>query len=142
MRTSITFKSITLTALLGVALTTTVLAQPGPGMGGGMGMGMGMGGGPCMQNSGPGVGQMGPAGRGMRGMRFDQSNTRGWALMTQEERTAMQIKMRAVKTYDECKVVQGDRRKVMETRAKEKGVTLPAPRQNACDNMKTRGLIK
>lgn len=138
MRTSTAFKSITLAALLGAALTTTVMAQPGPGMGGGMGMG----GGPGMQNGGPGAGQMGPAGRGMRGMRFDQNNTRGWTLMTQEERTAMQIKMRAVKTYDECKVVQGDQRKVMESRAKEKGVTLPVPRQNACDNMKARGLIK
>lgn len=124
MKTSTTVKSLALIALLGAAFATPLLAQPGPGMGGGMGMG-GMGG-----------------GHGMRGMRFDQNNTRGWSLMTPEERTANQIKMRAVKTYDECKLVQTEQRKAMEARAKDKGVTLPAPRQNGCDNMKARGLIK
>jgi len=126
MKTSMKIKSVALIALLGAAFAAPLLAQPGPGMGGGMGMGMGgMGG-----------------GHGMRGMRFDQNNTRGWSLMTPEERTANQIKMRAVVTYDECKLVQGEQRKTMEARAKEKGGTLPAPRQNGCDNMKARGLFK
>ena len=88
-----------------------------------------MGGGPGMQNGG-------------RGMNFSQSNTRGWTLMTPEEQTAFQTKMREVKTYDECKLAQTEHRSAMETRAKEKGVTLQAPRQNACDNMKARGIIK
>ena len=88
-------------------------------------MGMGMGGGP-----------------GMRGMGFNQNSSGVWSLMTPEERTANQIKMRAVKTYDECKLVQTEQRTLMEVRAKEKGVTLPTPRQNACDNLKARGLIK
>jgi len=103
---------------------------------------MGMGGGPGMWNGGPGAGNMGPAGRGMRGMRFDQNNTHGWTLMTPEERTANQIKMRAVKTYDECKLVQAEQRTLMEARAKEKGVTLPTPPQSGCENMKARGFIK
>lgn len=140
MKTTTTFKSITLIALLGAALAAPVLAQPGPGMGGGMGPGMN--GGTGMQNAGPGAGQMGPAGRGMGGMRFDQNNTRGWTLMTADERAANMTKMRAVKTYDECKLVQGEQHKAMEARAKEKGVTLPTPRQNGCDNMKARGFIK
>ena len=127
MKTSMTFKRITLVALLGVALVSPVLAQGG----------MGMGGGPGMQNGGTGMGY-----GGGRGMRFDQNNTRGWTLMTPEEQTAFQIKMREVKTYDECKLTQTEHRSVMETRAKEKGFTLMAPRQNACDNMKARGLIK
>ena len=127
MRTSMTFKSIAVIALLGAALATPVLAQGGMGMGGGSGM----------QNSGAGMGY-----GGGRGMRFDQNNTRGWTLMTPEEQTAFQIKMREVKTYDECKTTQTEHRSVMEARAKEKGVTLMAPRQNACDNMKARGLIK
>ena len=140
MKTSMTFKSITLVALLGVALASPVLAQGGMGMG----MGGGMGGGPGMQNGGtanwgPGTGY---GGHGGRGMRFNQSNAaRGWTLMTPEERTAFQIKMRAVKTYDECKLTQAEHRSVMETRAKDKGVSLMAPRQNACDNLKARGLI-
>ena len=142
MKTSMTFKRLTLIALLGAALATPVLAQGGMGMGGGMGGGWG--GGPGMQNGGtanwgPG---MGYGGHGGRGMRFNQNNVaRGWTLITPEERTSFQIKMRAVKTYDECKLTQAEHRSVMETRAKDKGVSLMAPRQNACDNLKARGLI-
>lgn len=126
MKTTTVLKSISLVALLGAALALPVLAQPGPGMWGGMGLGM--------QNGGSGAGRMGPATRGMGGMG-------GAALMTAEERTAMMTKMRAVKTYDECKLVQSEQHKTMDARAKEKGVTLPEPRQNRCDMMKSRGLI-
>ncbi|MEI7612240.1 MAG: hypothetical protein WCK63_04990 [Betaproteobacteria bacterium] len=141
MKTTMTLKSIALIALFGAALSSPAWAQPGPGMGGGMGPGMGMG----MQNAGPGPGMgpgagMGPGGG--HGMRFNRNNTRGWTLMTPEERTAFQIKMREVKTFDECKVVQTEHRSLMETRAKDKGVTLPTPRRNACENMKERGIIK
>lgn len=129
MKTSTTLKSIALATLLGVALTASVVAQTGPGPGPGMGAG------PAMQAAGPGAG-------GMRGMRFDKTNTPGWSLMTAEERTANQVKMHSVKTYDECKVVQTEHHAAMEVRAKEKGVTLNVPRQNACDRMKARGFIK
>lgn len=126
-------KIIGIITLIAAAIAVPVLAQPGPGMGwghgmaGGMGGGMGMG----MQNGGPGAGRMGPGGPGMA-----VAN-----LMTPEERTAFQIRMRAVKTYDECKLVQDEQHKTLEARAKEKGITLPTPRQNGCDVMKTRGLI-
>jgi len=128
MKTSTKLKSVALIALLGAAFATPLLAHPGPGMGGGMGM-MGMGG-------------MGPGAGGMRGMGFNQANSGIWSLMTPEERTANQIKMRAVKTFDECKLVQTEQRTLMESRAKEKGVTLPTPPLNGCDNMKARGFIK
>lgn len=120
-----TLKILGVIALVGAAIAVPVLAQPGPGMGGGMGMGMGM------QNGGPGAGRMGPGARGMAGAN----------LMTTEERTAFQIKMRAVKTFDECKLVQDAQQTTMQTRAKEKGITLPTPHQNRCDMMKARGLI-
>ena len=143
MMTLMTFKSITLIALLGAVLAAPVWAQGGPGMGGGMG------GGPCMWNGGSGDGMrpgpgmgMGMGGRGGRGMMSAQNTTRPWALMTPEERSAFQIKMRELKTYDECKQAQTEHRSAMEARAKEKGVTLPTPRRNACDNMKARGFIK
>lgn len=142
MKTSTKLKSVTLIALLGAVFAAPLLAQPGPGWGSGMGMGMGMGGGPGMPNGGPGVGRWGPGAGGMRGMGFNQANSGIWSLMTPEERIANQSKMRAVKTYDECKLVQTEQRTLMETRAKEKGLTLPTPRQNGCDNMKARGLIK
>jgi len=133
MKTSTTVKSLALIALLGAAFATPLLAQPGPGMGM-MGGGMGMG----------GMGGMGMGGMGMGGgpgMRFAQNNG-VWSLMTPEERIANQNKMRAVKTYDECKLVQTEQRTLMESRAKEKGLNLPTPRQDGCDNMKARGFIK
>lgn len=128
MKTSITFKTLAIATTLVAVLSASVLAQSGPAAAPGMGMGMG-----------PGAGQMGP---GARGMRFDKTNTPGWTLMTAEERTANQTKMRAVKTYDECKLVQTEHHAAMEARAKEKGVTLNTPSQNGCDRMKARGFIK
>jgi hypothetical protein len=83
---------------------------------------------------------MGP-GKGMR-YNFNKDNTPGWALMSAEERTAHRDKMRAAKSYDECKAAQEEHHQAMEARAKEKGVTLPAPRYNGCDRMKARGFFK
>jgi hypothetical protein len=121
MKTSTMFKAIAVATTLAAALSASVLAQSAP--------------------ASPGMG-MGPGASGMRGMRFDKSNTPGWTLMTAEERTANQTKMRAVKSYDECKTVQTEQHAAMQARAKEKGVTLNTPRQNACDRMKAKGLIK
>lgn len=135
MKTTMTFKKMTFLALFGAALAAPVLAQPGPGMGG-------MGGGPGMQNAEQGAGNAAQGPRGGRGMRFNQGNTRGWTLMTPEERTAHQIKMREVKTFDECKLVQDNHRSTIEARAKEKGVTLQQPRRNPCEQLKSRGIIK
>lgn len=73
-----------------------------------------------------------------------KGNTRGWSLMTPEERTEHQNKMRSFKTYDECKAYQEEHHKQMEARAKEKGVTLPMGKTGGygCDNMKARGFLK
>jgi len=130
MTTSVTFKTIAIATTLAAALSASVLAQSGPAAATGMGMGPGA------------SGQMGPGARGMRGMRFNQANTPGWTLMTAEERTANRTKMLTVKTYDECKALQTEQHAAMEARAKEKGITLNTPRQNACDIAKARGLIK
>ena len=120
-------------AFLGASLATTSLAQPAqqasaPEVAPGSGMGAGLRG----------------AGQSNRAARFSwsNSNTTGWALMTPEERTANQNKMRTVTTYDECKTLLEANHKIMEARAKEKGVQLPTPRQNGCTVMKARGFIK
>lgn len=105
---------IAIALLLGAALSTSALAQPAAGMG---------------------------AGKGMN-FKFNQDNTRGWSLMSAEERAAHRDKMTAAKTHEECKAVQDQQHQAMEMRAKEKGVTLPAPRQNGCDRMKARGFFK
>lgn len=104
-------------ALLGATLAAPVSAQMGPG------------------------GGMGPGGKGMR-YQLNQDNTPGWSLMTPEERSAHHNAMMSAKTYEECKAAQESQHKQMEARAKEKGATLPAPRQNACDRMKARGFYK
>ena len=111
-------RHIALLAVLGASLASPAFAQPvgGPGMGPGGGMGM--------------------------RFNFDKDNTPGWALMNAEERAVHGTKMRNVKTYDECKSLQTEHHQAMEARAKEKGVTLPAPRYNGCDRMKARGFFK
>lgn len=129
MKTTMNFRSIALIAALGAALTLPLLAEAGPGMGGGMGGG----------GMGPGAG---PGAHGGRGMRFNQNNTAGWTLMSADERSAMQTRMHAVKTVEECQVLQTEHRGLMETRAKEKGMTLPAPRQDGCQRMQARGFSK
>lgn len=116
-------KKIALKAsLVTVALVaTTAFAQMGPGVGGGMGQGMG-----------------GGQGR----FAWNQDATKGWTLMTAQERTDWNTKMRAVTTFDECKTLQTEHHQAMEARAQEKGIKLAPPRQNGCDMMKSRGMIK
>jgi len=63
-------------------------------------------------------------------------------LMTPEERTAQQTKMRAAGSLGECQALQTEHRSAMEARAKEKGMSLPAPRQNGCQRMQAQGFFK
>ena len=93
--------------------------------------------GPVAQNPAPGPG----GGRG-RGMRFSQDNTSGWQMMTPGEQATHREKMLSAKTYEECKTFQVEHRALMEQRAKELGKTLPVPRQNGCDRMKSGGYFK
>ena len=73
----------------------------------------------------------------------NKGNTVGWQLMTLEERTEHQNKMRSFKTYADCTAYQEDHHKLMEARAKEKGITLPVMGSHyGCDNMKARGYLK
>ena len=137
------FRSIALITLIGAALAAPVLAQPGSGMGGGWG------GAPCMQGggmrNGAGMGPGARAGWGNKGGRMmmaNQDNVRGWSLLTTEERTSFQNRMRNVETYDECIQVQTEHRGMVEVRAKEKGVNLMTPMRNMCDNLKARGAIQ
>ena len=150
MKNTLIIKHLVQAALLGTAfVSTAAMAQPGPGAGwgGGVGMQRGMGGAGGGYGMGPGGGRgmgygMGSGAWGGRGAAGNSNMVRGWALMTPEERTAQQVKMRAVKTYDECKLVQTEHRSTIEARAKEKGVNVLTPRGNPCDNLKARGLIQ
>lgn len=120
--------SLAVSGFFALLLSLPAGAQPNPQGGPGAGMG-------------PGGAGMGPGARGMR-FQFSQRNTAGWNLMTPEERAAHRQKMMSAKTYEECKAAQEENHRQMEERAKGKGRTLPAPRQNACDRMKARGFYK
>jgi hypothetical protein len=97
-------------AVLGLGVAASAIAHPGE-MGGAMGPGA-MGG---MGHGGMSHDAMGPGAMG------------GQQLMTPEERTALMEKMRSAKTPEERQKIAAANRAEMEKRAKEKGITLPAP---------------
>ena len=140
MKAPKTLKTILLITLFGSMIATPVFAHGGQGMGHRAGMGYGYGGGCYYQGmgygAGPGMGYGPGSGVGY------QNAAPGWTLLTPEESTAFQIKMREVKTYDECKVVYADHRAILETRAKENNVNLMQPRVSPCDNLRANGLIR
>lgn len=81
-------------------------------------------------------GGMGPGG-GRGAARWGSDFTPGWALMTPQERTEHRDRMRAMKTYEECKAYQEQHHALMAARAKERGqATLPQPRRDACVGLK------
>lgn len=88
----------------------------------------------CMHGNagmmGPGMMGNGRAGNGRLNRMPAASTTAnpqvfGWQLMTPEERTAYQAKMRAAKTPQERAKIRAEHHKEMLERAKQKGVTLP-----------------
>ena len=105
------------------------LAQPGSGKGPGPGPGMGQG----AAASAPG---MGP-GAGGRATRWGADYTPGWSQMNATERSEHQARMRAMKTYDECKAYQQQHHEQMAARAKERGgKALGQPRRDGCAGLK------
>ena len=107
---------------LGIAVATAY-ANPGQ-MGGGMEHGKG-----GMQHGAKGGMQHGAQG-GMQhgGMGGGAGHGAGQQLMTPEERTALQEKMRNAKTPEERQQIATATRAEMQKRATEKGITLPEGR--------------
>lgn len=109
---------------LGIAVAAAY-AQTGP-MGGGMGPhmqgGMQHGAQGGMQHGAKGGTGHGPMGAGAAGHGVGQQ------LMTPEERTALQEKMRSAKTPEERQKIAEATRTEMQKRAQEKGITLPKHR--------------
>jgi len=99
---------------LGIAVATAY-ANPGQ-MGGGMEHGKG-----GMQHGAKGGMQHGGMGGGA-------GHGAGQQLMTPEERTALQEKMRNARTPEERKQIAAANRAEMQKRATEKGITLPEGR--------------
>ena len=112
----------------GVLLGTGAMAQQGAGAGPGPGMGSGMGSG-----MGPGMG----AGMGAGVARWGSDDTPGWSMMTEQERKEHQDRMRAMKTYEECKAYADQHREQMSTRVKERGgQALAQARRDPCGGLK------
>ncbi|MDO8989823.1 MAG: hypothetical protein Q7U91_09335 [Sideroxyarcus sp.] len=65
-----------------------------------------------------------------------EKNTRGWQLMTPEERIEHQSKIRGFKKYEDCHAYQLDHHRLMEARAKQRGVALPAGGRDICEYLK------
>jgi hypothetical protein len=60
-------------------------------------------------------------------------DTSGWSMMDKKERGEHRQKMRAMKSYDECRAYADEHHQKMMDRAKEKGRTpLATPRRDAC----------
>jgi len=87
------------------------------------------------QGPGPGKG----AGKGP-GWSFNGDNTRGWSIMSRDERTEHRNKMLSMKSYEECVAYMEEHREVMEARAQERGRPMPGQTaQNMCERMKQAG---
>ncbi|HEX9685415.1 MAG TPA: hypothetical protein VGA25_06135 [Burkholderiales bacterium] len=117
--------AVGIAAALGLGIGIAAYAQPGQ-MGGGMGPhmkgGMQHGAQGGMQHGAKGGTGHGPMGAGAAGHGVGQQ------LMTPEERTALQEKMRNAATPEERQKIAEATRTEMQKRAKEKGITLPEHR--------------
>lgn len=68
--------------------------------------------------------------------RASEGNTRGWQLMTPEERIEHQIRIRGFSTLEECRSYQVGHHQLMEERARQRGKALPGGGQDICEHLK------
>jgi len=68
--------------------------------------------------------------------RASEANTRGWQLMSPEERVEHQSRIRSFTTLDECRSYQLSHHQLMEERARQRGMALPGGGQDICEHLK------
>jgi len=68
-------------------------------------------------------------------VRASEGNTRGWQLMTPEERIEHQAMIRSFGTYDDCRKYQVAHHQLMEERAKERGIDLLSGGRDICEHL-------
>ncbi|MBT9505591.1 MAG: hypothetical protein IV109_03265 [Rhodoferax sp.] len=114
-----------------VLLGGTAAAQPGPGAGADAAAPR-----PTVAASAP-AGQRGET-KGRRSAAWwGKDVTPGWAMMSWAERNEHRKKMRAMKSYEECKSYLDQHHELMAARAKDKGnASLMQPRRDACERLK------
>jgi len=68
--------------------------------------------------------------------RASETNTRGWQLMTPEERIEHQSAIRGFSTLEECRAYQVKHHQLMEERARQRDMVLPSGGQDICVHLK------
>lgn len=68
--------------------------------------------------------------------RASEENTRGWQLMTPEERIEHQARIRGFTHYEECRAYQLEHHRLMAERARERGLALPGGGRDICAHLK------
>lgn len=67
--------------------------------------------------------------------RASEGNTRGWQLMSPEERIEHQRQVRSFATLAECRTYQRQHHALMEERVRQRGKALPGSRQDICAHL-------
>lgn len=67
--------------------------------------------------------------------RADAENTRGWQLMTPEERLAHQATIRRFDNLAACRAYQAEHHRAMDERAKQQGRRLAPERRDLCAHL-------
>lgn len=68
--------------------------------------------------------------------RASEDNTRGWQLMTPEERIEHQRRIRGFSTLDECRAYQQSHHRLIEERARQRGLPLPGSDRDICAHLR------
>lgn len=68
--------------------------------------------------------------------RADEGNTRGWMLMSPQERIEHQARVRGFTDYDACQAYRAEHHALMVQRARERGLSLPGGHWDFCDRLK------
>lgn len=68
--------------------------------------------------------------------RASETNTRGWQLMTPEERIEHQSRIRGFGTLEECRSYQRLHHQLMEERAKQRAMALSEGGRDICEHLK------
>lgn len=71
--------------------------------------------------------------------RASEANTRGWQLMTPEERIEHQARIRSFRTYEDCQRYRAAHHELMEERARQRGLALPHGRRDICEHLPPGG---
>ncbi len=69
--------------------------------------------------------------------RASEENTRGWRLMTPEERIEHQARIRGFKNYEACRTYQLEHHRLMMERARQRGMALRGGGRDICAHLKS-----